>query len=57
MDDHVNPLISACLHRYWPIPIDVDHFAIEDAKREKVRERRLMQHPDPHDPDHPEDEE
>lgn len=53
MDDHVDPLIAACLHRYWPIPIEVDHFAREEAKRERDRERRLREHPDPMDPDHP----
>ena len=57
MDEHVNPSISALLHRFWPIPRDVDHFAREEALREKARERRLLCHPDPHDPDHPEDDE
>lgn len=42
---------------FWPVPIDEDHFAIEDAKREKARERQMMAHPDSRDPDHPEDEE
>lgn len=57
MDEHVNPSISALLHRFWPIPIDVDHFEREQALREKARERRLMAHPDPTDPDHPADDE
>ena len=57
MNDHVNPGISALLHRFWPIPIDVDHFEREQALREKARERRLMAHPDPADPDHPGDDE
>lgn len=56
MNNHVNQLIAECLHGYWPAPIDVDHFAREDALREKARERRLMAHPDPRDPDHPGDE-
>lgn len=53
MDDHVDPLIAACLHRYWPISIEVDHFAREEAKRERDREKRLLEHPDPMDPDRP----
>ncbi len=58
MNDHVDPLISACLHRFWPIPIDeVDHFAREEAKRERDRERRLLEHPDSRDPEYPEDDE
>lgn len=57
MNDHVDPGISALLHRFWPIPIDVDHFEREQALREKARERRLMAHPDPTDPDHPVDDE
>ena len=57
MNDHINPGISALLHRFWPIPRDVDHFEREEALRERARERRLMLHPDPHDPDHPEDDE
>ena len=57
MDEHVQPDIAACLHQYWPIPIDTDHFAAEEAKRERAMERRLMVHPDPRDPDHPGDEE
>lgn len=55
MDEHLNPLIAACLHRYWPIPIDVDHFAREEAKRERARELQLMAHPDSRDPDYPGD--
>lgn len=57
MDEHVNPGISALLHRFWPIPIDVDHFAREEALRERARDRRFMAHPDPADPDHPEEDE
>lgn len=57
MNDHVDPGIAALLHRYWPIPRDVDHFEREEALREKARERRLMAHPDPTDPDHPDDDE
>ena len=57
MNDHVDPGIAALLHRYWPIPRDVDHFEREEALREKARERRLMAHPDPTDPDHPGDDE
>ena len=57
MDDHVQTDIAALLHRFWPIPRDVDHFAREEAMRERDCERRLMLHPDPHDPDHPEDDE
>lgn len=57
MNDHVDPGVAALLHRFWPIPRDVDHFAREEALREKARERRLMAHPDPADPDHPEDDE
>ena len=57
MNDHVNPGISALLHRFWPIPRDVDHFEREEAAREKARERRLMEHPNPADPEHPGDEE
>ena len=56
MDDHVQTDISALLHRFWPIPRDVDHFAREEALREKARDRRLMAHPDPRDPEHPGDE-
>ena len=55
MDEHVNPSISALLHRFWPIPIDVDHFEREQAMRERDYERRLMLHPDPRDPEHPGD--
>ena len=55
MDEHLNPLIAACLRVHFPI--DVDHFAREEALREKARDRRLMAHPDPADPDHPEDDE
>ena len=57
MDAHVNPGISATLHRFWPIPRDVDHFEREQALRERARERRLMAHPDPRDPEHPEEDE
>lgn len=57
MNDHVDPGISALLHRFWPIPRSVDHFAREEAKRERDYERRLLCHPDPRDPDHPEDDE
>jgi len=57
MNDHVHSAIAACLHRYWPIPIDDDHIAADEAKRERARERRLMAHPDPRDPDHPGDDE
>ena len=57
MNDHVNPGISALLHRFWPIPIDVDHFEREQALRERARDRRFMAHPDPTDPDHPVDDE
>lgn len=59
MDAHVNPGISALLHRFWPIPRDVDHdhFEREQSLRERARERRLMAHPDPADPDHPEEDE
>lgn len=56
MDDHVQTDIAALLHRHWPIPRDVDHFAREEALREKARERRLMAHPDSRDPERPEDE-
>ena len=52
MDAHVEPGISVLVHRFWPIPIDVDHFEREQAQRERARERRLMAHPDPRDPDH-----
>lgn len=55
MNDHVDPGISALLHRYWPIPRDVDHFAREEAMRERDYERRLMLHPDPRDPEYPGD--
>ena len=57
MDEHINHAIAATLHRFWPIPIDVDHFKREEALREKARERRLMAHPDPADPDRPVDDE
>ena len=57
MNDHVDPGISALLHRFWPIPIDVDHFEREQAQADKARERRFMAHPDPADPDHPADDE
>lgn len=57
MNDHINHAIAATLHRFWPIPIDVDHFAREQAQADKARERRLMAHPDPADPDHPADDE
>ena len=56
MDAHVNPGISALLHRFWPIPRDVDHFELEEALRERDYERRLLCHPDPRDPEHPGDE-
>ena len=55
MNDHVDPGISALLHRFWPIPRDVDHFAREEAMRERDYERRLMLHPDSRDPEHPGD--
>ena len=55
MDDHVQTDLAALLHRFWPIPRDVDHFEREEALREQARERRLMAHPDPADPDHPDD--
>ena len=55
MDEHVQPDIAACLHKYWPIPIDTDHLAREQAMRERDYERQRMAHPDPRDPDHPGD--
>lgn len=55
MDAHVNPGISALLHRFRPIPRDVDHFARGESKRERARELQLMAHPDPRDPDYPGD--
>lgn len=53
MNSHVDEKIAATLHRFWPIPIDEDFFASEEAKREKALERRMREHPDPRDPDHP----
>ena len=53
MDEHLNPLIAACLRVHFPI--DVDHFAREEAMRERDYERRLMLHPDSRDPEHPGD--
>lgn len=57
MNDHINHAIAATLHRFWPIPRDVDHFEREEALRERARDRRFMAHPDPRDPEHPEDDE
>lgn len=57
MNKHVNDDIAACLHGHFNIPRDVDHFAREEAMRERDYERRLLAHPDPRDPDHPEDDE
>lgn len=36
---------------------DDDYLGREAAKREQARERQMLEHPDPHDPDHPEDDE
>ena len=55
MNDHINHAIAATLHRFWPIPIDVDHFAREEAMRERAREMQILCHPDPRDPDYPGD--
>lgn len=57
MNHHVKDRISDCLRGHFNLPRDVDHFAREQAQADKARERRLMAHPDPADPDHPEDEE
>lgn len=48
MTDHIQPQIAAQLHRYWPLPDDVE------VARQRAHERRLMAHPDPRDPEHPE---
>lgn len=53
MNNHVQPDIAACLHRYWPIQLEDDLLGEEEAKREKALERRMLAHPDPRDPDHP----
>lgn len=47
MNDHIQPHIAAQLHRYWPLPDDVE------AARLRAHDRRLMAHPDPRDPEHP----
>lgn len=57
MNNHVQDRIADCLRGHFNLPPDFDHFAREDALREKARERRLMEHPDPRDPEHPEDDE
>lgn len=53
MNDHVQPDIADCLRGHFNIPPDFDFFAREEAKREKALERRMREHPDPRDPDHP----
>lgn len=55
MNEHLHPDMAALLNGFWPIPRDVDHFEREEALREQAREKRLMAHPDPRDPEHPGD--
>lgn len=57
MNDHVQPDIADCLRGHFNIPPDFDFFAREEAKREKALERRMREHPDSRDPDHPEEKE
>ncbi|GKS85823.1 hypothetical protein AVMA1855_16745 [Acidovorax sp. SUPP1855] len=54
--------ITTNTHRCWPIDpallIDsekMDNEELLDALREASYQRRLMAHPDPRDPDHPEE--
>ena len=55
MNEHVNPEHRAILNRMFrPIPDDYDHLAREEARRDAAYERRRRAHPDPRDPDHPE---
>ena len=57
MNEHVNSEHRAVLNRMFrPIPDDeYDHRAREQAIRERDYERRRAAHPDPHDPDHPDE--
>lgn len=55
MNTHVNPVHGAILHRWWALPADIDHLAREQALSERDHERRMQAHPDPRDPDHPEE--
>lgn len=58
MNKHVDERFRSLLHNHFNLPIDeVDHFAREEAKRGRDRERRLMEHPDSRDPEYPEDDE
>lgn len=51
--DYLHPVMVEALRGHFPI--DEDFFAREEAKREKALERRMREHPDPRDPDHPEE--
>lgn len=57
MNKHVDERFRSLLNGHFNIPPDFDFFAREEAKREKALERRMREHPDSRDPDHPEEEE
>jgi len=58
MNEHVNPtmrpFVNALMHRCRPAE-EIDHLAREQALRERDHEQRRAAHPDPHDPDHPDE--
>jgi hypothetical protein len=51
----MRPFVNALLHRPWQMLEDVDHLAREQAMRERDYARRRAAHPDPSDPDHPDE--
>jgi len=59
MNDHIHPTlrpaINTLLHRPWPVEREIDPFERQEAMRERDYERRRAAHPDPHDPDHPDE--
>lgn len=59
MNEQVNstmrPFVNALLHRPWQMTEEVDHLAREQAMRERDYARRRAAHPDPNDPDHPDE--
>lgn len=53
MNEHVNHHHRAVLGMFFPVE-EIDHLAREQAMRERDYARRRAAHPDPRDPDHPE---
>lgn len=55
MNEHVNSVIATTLQSFWNGPREIDVTERIEALREAEYERRRMVHPDPSDPDHPDE--